>query len=139
MEEIGIRTTKVMALGNVKVFRNSEISGVINLTQRYSIASVKVMVSRAEPLEKVEKIFRRELGRIRRKIPQAVEDISPGGIAEVNPANIVLSFSTKCREADRYSVERTLMREFNLVMEKEHIGSWGYPKVPDGHTPPPSV
>ena len=139
VEEIGIRTTKVMALGNVKVFRNSEISGVINLTQRYSIASVKVMVSRAEPLEKVEAIFRRELGRIRRKIPQAVEDISPGGIAEVNPANIVLSFSTKCREADRYSVERTLMREFNLVMEKEHIGSWGYPKVPDGHTPPPSV
>ena len=138
VEEIGIRTTKVMALGNVKVFRNSEISGVINLTQRYSIASVKVAVSRAEPLEEVEKIFRRELPRIRKKIPEAVEDITMGGVCEVNHSCVVLSFSTKCREADRFSVEKTLIREFDLLMEREQIGSWGLGKVPEGYVPPPS-
>ena len=138
VEDVGIRTTKVMSMGNVKVFRNSEVSGVVNLTQRYSIASVKVAVSRAEHLEEVEKIFKKELPHIRKKIPQAVEDISMGGIAEVNHAYVVLVFSTKCRESDRYGVERTLTREFELLMEREHIGSWGLGKVPEGYVPPPS-
>ena len=138
VEQIGIRTTKVMAMGNVKVFRNSEISGVINLTQRYSIASVKVAVSRAEPLEEVEKIFRRELPRIRKKIPQALADITMGGVSEVNHSCVMLTFSTKCRETDRFGVEKTLIREFDLLMERENIGSWGLGKVPEGYVPPPS-
>lgn len=137
VEEIGIRTTKVMALGNVKVFRNSEVSGVINLTQRYSIASVKVSVSRAEPLEKVEEIFKRELPAIREKIPQAVEDISMSGLVEVNTANVILAFSTKCRESDRYGIELRLKRELDLLMERENIGSWGLWKKPEGYMPPP--
>lgn len=125
VEEIGIRTTKVMSMGNVKVFRNSEVSGVINLTQRYSIAQVKVSVSRAVPLETVEKIFRRELPGIRRKIPEAVEDITLSGISELNHSCVILLFQTKCRESDRYMVERTLTREIDLLMERENIGSWG--------------
>ena len=135
VEEIGIRTTKVMSMGNVKVFRNSEVSGVINLTQRYSIAQVKIHVSRAESLEEVEKIFRKELTRIRRKIPQAVEPVELCGISELNHSYVLLLFQTKCRERDRVNVERMLSHELDLVMERENISSWGQLN----HNVPPRV
>ena len=125
VEEIGVRTTKVMSMGNVKVFRNSEVSGVINLTQRHSIAQTKIHVSRAEPIEKVEAIFRKALPGIRKKIPEALDEIVLCGIDQSDPRFILLLFQTKCREADRVTVERELSRELLVIMEKENLGSSG--------------
>ena len=76
-------------------------------------------------LEEVEKIFRRELPRIRRKIPQIVEAVELCGISELNHSFMLLLFQTKCREKDRVSVERMLSRELDLVMERENIETWG--------------
>jgi small conductance mechanosensitive channel len=119
VEEVGIRTTKVMSMQNVKVFRNSNISGVINMTQRYSFAQVSLDVSRTQPLEKVEAVFRDALPEIRSRIPGTVSDIELVGIDQLNAKGMVLLFQTKCREADRVRVERQLRRELVLVMERE--------------------
>ncbi|MBQ6427768.1 MAG: mechanosensitive ion channel, partial [Oscillospiraceae bacterium] len=119
VEEVGIRTTKVMSMQNVKVFRNSNISGVINMTQRYSFAQVPLDVSRTQPLEKVEAVFRDALPEIRSRIPGTVSDIELVGIDQLNAKSMVLLFQTKCREADRVRVERQLRRELVLVMERE--------------------
>ena len=135
VEEIGVRTTKIMSMENVKIFRNSNISGVVNMTQRYSIAEVRVDVSRAEPLEKVETLFRKELPKIRKKIPETVSDIELCGIDQLNANGLVLLFQTKCREEDRISVERMLRRELDLLMEREHLGSMGQP-LPAPPPPP---
>ncbi len=125
VEEIGVRTTKVMSMGNVKVFRNSEVSGVINLTQRFSVAQAKIHVSRSEPIEKVEAIFRKALPGIRKKIPEALDEIVLCGIDQSDPLFVLLLFQTKCREADRVTVERVLSRELLVIMEKENLGSSG--------------
>ena len=119
VEEVGIRTTKVMSMQNVKVFRNSNISGVINMTQRYSFAQVSLDVSRTQPLEKVEAVFRDALPEIRSRIPGTVSDIELVGIDQLSAKGMVLLFQTKCREADRVRVERQLRRELVLVMERE--------------------
>jgi len=119
VEEVGVRTTKVMSMQNVKVFRNSNISGVINMTQRYSFAQVPLDVSRTQPLEKVEAVFRDALPEIRSRIPGTVSDIELAGIDQLNAKGMVLLFQTKCREADRVRVERQLRRELVLVMERE--------------------
>ena len=123
VEEIGVRTTKVMSMENVKIFRNSNISGVVNMTQRYSIAQVLLDVSRAESFEKVEALFQNALPDIQKKIPQAVSEITLRGIDQLNAAGMVLLFQTKCRESDRLDVERLLRRELELVMEREKIAS----------------
>ena len=123
VEEIGIRTTKVMSMENVKIYRNSSISGVVNMTQRYSIAQVLLEVSRAESYEKIETVFKNAFPEIRKKIPQAVSEIRLRGIDQLNARSMVLAFQTKCREADRIDVERLLRRELELVMEKEKIAS----------------
>ena len=121
VEEVGIRTTKVMSMQNVKVFRNSNISGVINMTQRYSFAQVSLDVSRAFPLERVEAVFRDALPDIRSRIPGTVSDIELVGIDQLSAKGMVLLFQTKCREADRVRIERQLRRELVLIMEREGL------------------
>lgn len=119
VEEIGVRTTKVMSMENVKVFRNSAVNGVINLTQRHSIAQVKVEIRRKEPVEHTVEVFRRELPAIRKRIPKAIDEIKLNGIDELKLYTIVLLFQTKCREEDRWSVESSLKWELNVLMERE--------------------
>ena len=37
--DIGLRTTKILGMdGNIKIYNNSEISGVLNMTKEASIA-----------------------------------------------------------------------------------------------------
>lgn len=125
VEEIGLRTTKVMSMENVKVFRNSEVGGAINMTQRYSIAEVRIDVSRAEPLEKIEKIFNDALPQIRENINYDVSNIKFCGIDQMMTSSMVFLFHTNCKESERIYVERELRREFKLIMEKEHIAAPG--------------
>lgn len=124
VEEIGVRTTKVMSMENVKVFRNSAVNGVINLTQRYSIAQVKLEIRRKEPVEQMAEIFRRELPGIRKRIPKAADEIKLCGIDELKLYTIVLLFQTKCREQDRWSVESSLKWELDVLMEREGMVYW---------------
>ncbi len=125
VEEIGVRTTKIMSMGNVKIFRNSAVSGVINMTERFSIAQAKIHVSRAESVEKVESIFKKALPGVRKKIPEALDEIVLCGVDQSDPHFVLLLFQTKCREGDRVKVERELTRELLVIMEKENIGSSG--------------
>ncbi len=127
VEEIGIRTTKVAAIGNVKIFRNSEVSGVMNLTQRHSFASIFIQVARSEPLEKVELIFAKRLPKLQDKYPQAVAPIEVASVTKVTPFSVTLLIQTKCREQDRIPLENSLLREVDLIMEQEHIMPWGSP------------
>ena len=123
VQEIGIRTTKVLSQGNVKVYRNSEVSGVINLTQRYSIAQAEISINRKEKYEAVEKAFLDALPRIGRHIPMALEEVELCGITSMNNTGYCLKFQTKCREHDRAEVESMLRKELLLVMERNDIDS----------------
>jgi small conductance mechanosensitive channel len=122
VEEIGVRTTKVMSLENVKVFRNSNVSGVINLTQRHSIAQVRLEISRKEPIGHVKEVITKELPKIRERIPQAVGEIKLMGIDKLTINTVVLLFETRCKEQDRWTVESMLMWELDVLMEKESGG-----------------
>lgn len=127
VQEIGIRTTKVTALGNVKVFRNSEVSGVLNLTKRHSFAAVQVQVARSEPLEKIEKIFNKHLPELQKKYPQAASPITIGGILSITAFYRTINIVTTCREDDRIPLEMNLRRDIELLMEREHIRYWSKP------------
>ncbi len=131
VEEIGIRTTKVMGAGNVKIFRNSEISGVLNLTQRHSFAVVKVHISREEPLAHTEALFRKRLADIQKKYPQAVDTMKLNAVTDMTPYFYLFEISAKCREEDRFQLQLNLRKEMILLMEEEHIKSWGRPDKTD--------
>lgn len=120
VEEIGIRTTKVLSGDrDVKIFRNSAISGVVNMTRQYSIAYADFSITSNESLEAVEKMFKKELPRIREALPEIVEGPFYDGVLEINADTFALRVSAVCYEADRGKLQMDLNRELKLILDEQ--------------------
>lgn len=120
--EIGIRTTKVRSIGNdIRVFNNSKISSVINMTKQYSYANVDVGIDYGESLEHVESVLKEELPRIQKRIPAIVSGPFYKGVTELAASSVNIRILAQCTEADRIQVTRDLNREILLVFAKNHI------------------
>ena len=103
---IGIRTTKVKCLGNVKIFNNSEIKGVLNHTTDQSRVKTLIDVEYGERLPEIEKIIKEHVGEI--QIEGATDAVSYDGVAELGASGVTLQFTCHCKEQDYYSVGRAL-------------------------------
>ncbi|MCH4206246.1 MAG: mechanosensitive ion channel [Solobacterium sp.] len=120
--EIGIRTTKVRSGGNdIRVFNNSKISSVVNMTKQYSYANVDVGIDYGESLEHVESVLKEELPRIQKRIPAIVSGPFYKGVTELAASSVNIRILAQCSEADRIQVTRDLNREILLVFSKNHI------------------
>lgn len=128
VEEIGIRTTKIQSPGkDVKIFRNSAISGVINMTRQYSYTSCNISVPSSESLEKLEALLEKEFGRLRDRLPDIVGGPYYEGIESMGgDASVVLRVTVQCKESDRTRITRELNREIKLFLDRyktEELGS----------------
>lgn len=122
VEEIGIRTTKIIdAGGNIKVVNNSAISTIINQTKELSLATCEVGIEYGESIEKVETVIRDNLDKIKERIPAIVEGPYYKGVKTLNTSSVDLLFIAKCKEEDLYQTQRDLNREIKLVFDKNSI------------------
>lgn len=129
VEEIGIRTTKIVdAGGNVKIINNSEISSVVNQTQALSAVSTVMSIEYGESLQRVELVIRDNLDRIRDDIPQIVEGPYYKGVKELGPSSVDLLFITNCKEEDYFVVQRAMNRELKLLFDANDINI-PYPQI----------
>lgn len=120
--EIGIRTTKIEeAGGNIKVLNNSSISGIINMTKRYSFASCDFGIEYGESLERVEYILRQELPRMKERIPSILDGPFYKGVTELGDSSVNIKIVAQCRESDRIQLMRDLNREVKLLCDKYEI------------------
>lgn len=120
--EIGIRTTKIMSGGHdIKIFNNSEIKQVINMTKLYSTAIVELGIDYRESLERVESILKKELPRIREHIPAIMEGPFYEGVTKLSEESVVIRIFAECHEIDRTQVVRDLNRELKLCIDRNHI------------------
>lgn len=127
--EIGIRTTKVEnAEGNIKIFSNSAVSGVINMTQRYSLAVCDVSVDYRESLVRIEGILRRELPLIAHRLPAIRQGPDYMGVVELADSGVLLRIIAYCSEEDRIQLTRDLNREIKLMCDRWRI-SIPFPQV----------
>lgn len=127
--EIGIRTTKVEnAEGNIKIFSNSAVSGVINMTKRYSLAVCDVAVDYRESLERIESILRRELPRIAKRLSAVRQGPEYLGVVEMADSGVILRIVAYCAEEDRIQLARDLNREIKLMCDRWQI-SIPFPQV----------
>lgn len=123
VEEIGIRTTKIKSPGqDIKIFRNSGISGVINQTRQYSFAGIDVGIEYGESLERVEAILKQELPHIKQHLPAIVDGPFYKGVSELGESSVNIKIVAKCREKDRLQLLRDLNREIKLVFDRNDIG-----------------
>ena len=119
VQEIGIRTTKIISPGkDIKIIRNSQASGVINMTRQYSIASVEFNVPANEDLTEMESHMDELLADIRKKIPELMEGPVYSGVVSYAAGAATVRISAFCKESDRDEVTNKLNRELKLMFDK---------------------
>ena len=119
---IGIRTTQVEDIdGNIKIFYNSDVSGVVNMTSRLSAVRMDLKLSSQHSFDEVEKAFGRFFERIAGKYPQIKGECRFLGAQESTPTFNVFRISVPCDEIDRAPLRRVLVKEFSMFCEEEKL------------------
>ena len=120
--DIGIRTTKIEDPGkNIKIFNNSSISGVINMTKKYSVAACTIGIEYGESLERVENILEKEFPNMRSRLPAIKEGPFYLGVCALGASSVDLKITAQCLESDRAGLERSLNREMKLIFDRHNI------------------
>lgn len=122
--ELGVRTTKVESGGNVKVFTNSSVSGVINMSQKSSSASISVNVKDQESLSHVEDVLKKELPAVKEAVSEILTGPSYDGVTGFPEGAFTISISAGCLEDDRGTVEKALYRAVRLIFEQNNIQTY---------------
>ena len=118
--EIGIRTTKLEALGNIKIINNSDIRGVLNQTLKPSTAVSLIDIEYGDSLPKVEKIIEENLSSL--EIEGALDKVSYNGVATLGASGVTLHFSVSCLEGDIFAVQRRLNGALKQMFDENGIG-----------------
>ena len=120
--DIGLRTTKVSGVGgNIKIFNNSDVADVINMTKQASTASCTMCIDYGQDIAYVEEVLAKELPLIKEKYPEIVEGPTYLGVSELSDSCIKLLIICKCAEPDVWSVGRILNRELLLIFNRYGI------------------
>ena len=111
--EIGIRSTKVEDIeGNIKIFYNSAVGGVVNMTRRPSAVRMDVKIDAQHSFEHVESELSNFFALVSDKYPQIKDDCKYLGVVESTPAFNIYRIAIPCDEKDRAPLHRAMIKEF---------------------------
>ncbi len=120
--EIGIRATKILdAAGNIKIINNSDISNVINMSRELSLAIVDCEFPYDVPIEVIEGLLKDNFDDFRENIPAIIEGPFYKGVSGYGDSNVAVKVVAKCKEEDRYQVQRDLLRAYRKVFTEAGI------------------
>lgn len=117
--DIGIRTTKLKAVGNVKIFNNNAIQGVLNHTTDNSIALTYIDIEYDANLPKVEEIIRAHVGEL--NVANARSEVKYDGVSELGASGVKLQFECDCYEADIFAVGRAMNAAVKNMFDENGI------------------
>ncbi len=116
---MGIRTTKLKAAGNVKIFNNSEIRGVLNQTVEPSTAKTLIDIEYGESLARIDGIIAEKLKDV--KIEGIIGEIVYEGVNELGASGVTLLFTAKCCEGDIFAVQRAMNKQLKTMFDENGI------------------
>ncbi|MBR2540427.1 MAG: mechanosensitive ion channel [Mogibacterium sp.] len=120
--DIGLRTTKILGMdGNIKIYNNSEISGVLNMTQEASVAVCNISIEYGQDIDYVEAVLQRELPLLQADNPKILDGPNYNGISELADSGVVLLITCSCSEADIKGVTRYLNRSLLQIFYRNGI------------------
>lgn len=129
VQEIGIRTTKIMDVGgNIKIVNNSEIKSIINQTQEFSVAKCTASIEYGESIPRVEIVIRDNLEKLKERIPDIIDGPFYKGVSSLGTSSVDLLFIANCREENLYQVQRDLNREIKIMFDENNI-SIPFPQI----------
>lgn len=119
--DIGLRTTKILGSdGNIKIYNNSEISGILNMTQEASYAMCYIDIEYGQDLEYVEEVLRREIPAVVAN-NKALIALDYLGVTELGDSGVKLAIMGTCNEQDILTVRRYLNREILQIFYRNGI------------------
>lgn len=123
VETISIRTVSVRDPGgNVKIINNSNLSNVVNRSDRGSVAIAEVGVSYETDLNVLEAKIDKLLLEIKEKHKDVfIGEVAYLGVEELAASNVVLKFKADVKESDIYSGKRILNKELKCIFDREKI------------------
>ena len=122
VQEIGIRSTKVLGRGNnVKIIGNRDVKNVINMTRMNSWIPIEIKVSADQSLPEIEKMLDEELPKIGKANPKILGGPYYYGVLGFDKGSVRLSIMTECREEDYYNVERSLYKSLYELFKKQNV------------------
>ncbi|MBQ1356173.1 MAG: mechanosensitive ion channel family protein, partial [Solobacterium sp.] len=120
--DIGLRTTKIMGMdGNIKIFNNSEISGVLNMTKETSVAMTTISIEYGQDIEYVEAVLARDLPALKKNNPKLLDGPTYLGVSELGASGVSLRIIAHCREEDVRGMNRYLNREVLQIFYRNGI------------------
>lgn len=129
VREIGIRTTLVEDyLGDVKIFNNSKISGILNRTKKDSYVLCKVGISYNEDIERVEKVLFANLPEIKSRIPGLIGELRYSGVLKLDDSAVIIGIGGRCHEGEKRFFVRRLLREI-LILFRDNNVNIPYPQL----------
>lgn len=117
--EMGIRTMKLKALGNVKIFNNSDVRQVLNQTVEPSVAKALVDIEYGADLGKVEQIIAENLPKL--EIEGVIGEVGYDGVNQLGASGVQLQFTAKCQEENIYKVQRLMNRDIKNMFDTHGI------------------
>ncbi|AGI47705.1 Small-conductance mechanosensitive channel [Thermoplasmatales archaeon BRNA1] len=116
VEEIGIRTTKIVDTGgNIKYINNSHISEVINKSQDLSLVSSTLCIPYEANLIETELKIKEYIPKIMQREPIFVEGPFYKGVEAMSASSVDLMFHALCKEEDYFPARRALNREVYIM------------------------
>jgi len=120
--EIGIRSTKLLDMaGNIKIIKNSSISDVVNMSRELSLAVVDCEFPYDVPVEIIENLLKENFENFKNKIPAIIDGPFYKGVSGYGDSNVAVKIVARCKEEDRYQVQRDLLREYRMVFTQAGI------------------
>ncbi|MDD3361403.1 MAG: mechanosensitive ion channel [Hespellia sp.] len=127
--EIGIRSTKIEDFSqDIKIVNNSDITGIVNMTRKYSYAFCDVGIEYTESLERVETILQKELPHVKERLPEIEAGPYYRGVISLGDSSVVIRILAQCQEVHRVPLTRDLNREIKLIFDRNNI-SIPFPQV----------
>ncbi|MBR3358631.1 MAG: mechanosensitive ion channel family protein [Solobacterium sp.] len=120
--DIGLRTTKIMGMDrNIKIFNNSEVSGVLNMTKESSVSIAKIGIEYGQDLSYVEEVLERELPLLKDKDERILEGPTYLGVSELSDSAVILMFIARCKELNVGGVSRFMNKELLRIFRENNI------------------
>ena len=112
VEELGILKTKLYDIDyyTVKIIPNKEIRDVVHLSMHRAAIGLEIQISYEEDLERVEKLLREELGTMKKRFPELMEEPDYRGVKRLGDNGVVLFIWVICHEFYRPKVTRDVTR-----------------------------
>ena len=120
--EIGLRSTKVQdASGNIKIINNNDINNIVNMSRELSLAVVDCEFPYDIPIEYLEKLLKDNFDQWKENIDGIIEGPYYKGVTRYAASNVVIKIIAKCKEEDRFQIQRDLLRAYREMITKEGI------------------